>query len=226
MNKALVAAAAVLCLTAGTAHADYVAQWDTTGKTGTETSISGTGSANVTADSLVRGAGLSASSASNNFGSTGWNGVNANDYYQFGISVADGYTVTLDDLYIATRSSATGPGTIGLYTSQDNYTTALYTITQPSAAYVNSVIDLSSLGTLTGAISFRLMEIGDTAPNGGVTASGGTFRAGDYYDGSTAQNIMLTGTTTETPVPTPIPAAAWLMGSGLLGLAGLRRKHA
>jgi hypothetical protein len=27
-----------------------------------------------------------------------------------------------------------------------------------------------------------------------------------------------------TPTPTPIPAAAWLFGSGLMGLAGVRRR--
>jgi hypothetical protein len=36
-----------------------------------------------------------------------------------------------------------------------------------------------------------------------------------YYD------IVITGEC----VPCPIPAAAWLLGSGLLGLIGLKRKR-
>jgi hypothetical protein len=33
------------------------------------------------------------------------------------------------------------------------------------------------------------------------------------------------GSTTITALATPIPAAAWLLGSGLLGLAGIRRRR-
>ncbi len=41
--------------------------------------------------------------------------------------------------------------------------------------------------------------------------------------GFTSTNIT-GGTLVDTPVPTPIPAAAWLLGSGLAGLAGIRRR--
>lgn len=223
MKRVLAALAMMLFMAAGSAPAATVAEWDTTGALGTELSIAGSGSVNVIADSLVRGSGLTPSSAANNFGAVGWNGTDPNDYYQFGISVANGYTTTLNELWISTRSSSTGPGTIGVYTSLDNYANPVYSITQPSAVYVNSKIDLSSLGAIVGAFSIRLMEIGDTAANGYPTAGTGTFRAGDYYDGSAFQDIILTGDTT--PLPTPIPAAAWLLGSGLLGLAGIRRRR-
>jgi hypothetical protein len=225
MKKVMIVAAAAMLFAAGTAQAEVVAEWDTSGKTGTEVSIAGAGSAQVTAADLVRGAGVAASSAANNFGSTGWNGVNANDYIQFGMTVANGYQANLNELWISTRSSSTGPGTIGLYSSLDNYTSAITTITQPSAAYVNSKIDLSSLGIITNTVYFRVMEINDTAPNGSATAGTGTFRVGDYYDGSAFLNIILEGETSSS-TPTPVPAAAWLLGSGLLGLVGLRRRQA
>jgi hypothetical protein len=59
---------------------------------------------------------------------------------------------------------------------------------------------------------------------------------GNLQDGSlktavieTAGDVYLTDVTLEAdvkknPTPTPIPAAAWLLGSGLLGLIGLKRK--
>ena len=42
----------------------------------------------------------------------------------------------------------------------------------------------------------------------------------------TANGAVVNVTSSETTVsPTPIPAAAWLLGSGLMGLAGIRRRN-
>lgn len=63
----------------------------------------------------------------------------------------------------------------------------------------------------------RDANLGDPYTNGGLYYQGG-FYAGDdavfrtYYDDDA------------TP-PVPVPAAAWLLGSGLLGLIGIRRKN-
>jgi hypothetical protein len=44
-------------------------------------------------------------------------------------------------------------------------------------------------------------------------------------DGTTKTTFNEPGTMVEpTPIPTPIPAAVWLLGSGLTGLAGIRRR--
>jgi hypothetical protein len=207
------------------ASSELAAEWDTTGKAGNEASIQGTGYKCFTAGDLTRGAGLSGSSASNNFGSTGWSGTDAGDYYEFSLSVAAGFKAELDELWIATRSSGTGPGTIGLYSSLDNFSTAIYSITQGVANYVNSVIDLGINLDCGEAITFRLYEIGNTQADGsGDTVNTGTFRAGDYYDGTTDTfyNIGIKGECTSC---VPVPAAAWLLGSGLLGLVGLKRKR-
>jgi len=74
------------------------------------------------------------------------------------------------------------------------------------------------------------LSFGLFADNGGSTpllnTNGGSY-AGTVAminlnnDGSTSATT-LDATTTATP--TPIPAAAWLLGSGLLGLAGIRRR--
>jgi hypothetical protein len=59
------------------------------------------------------------------------------------------------------RSSATGPGTIGLYYSGDGVTAALATFNQaPGANFVNSVVDLDSLPGLAGTVEFRLRQVG------------------------------------------------------------------
>lgn len=228
MRSSFIAFAAFVCLSvasvANAAPMTGEAWWDTSYKAGTEDYVAGSAADHITALDLTRGSTLAANAASNNFGATGWSGSDAGDYFQFGFTVDAGYSVTLDELYMATRSSATGPGTIGIFTSLDNYANPVASISQPSATYVNGIYDLSSLGAITGTFYIRLYEIGNTAPNGGTTAGTGTFRVGDYYDGSFA-NIVLTGETSPLVAPVPVPAAAWLLGSGLFGLAGLRRRN-
>jgi hypothetical protein len=44
-----------------------------------------------------------------------------------------------------------------------------------------------------------------------------------FQSGPTSWYASVNGTATVTP--TPIPAAAWLLGSGLMGLLGFRRKE-
>ena len=43
-----------------------------------------------------------------------WASASSDDYVQFGFTVGAGFSVSLDDLIIATRSSNTGPGTLQL----------------------------------------------------------------------------------------------------------------
>ncbi len=53
---------------------------------------------------------------------------------------------------------------------------------------------------------------------------GGSFSYGvlDYYNGVTLSNVTWQQVYTP-PIATPLPAAAWLLGSGLLGLIGFSR---
>jgi hypothetical protein len=53
--------------------------------------------------------------------------------------------------------------------------------------------------------------------------NGNTNYAAFFRNTYISQTPVLTVTYDVTP--TPIPAAAWLLGSGLLGLVGIRRKH-
>ena len=206
-----------------------VAEWDTSGMAGTEASLTGTGDSHISLVELTRGAGLSGNAGANSMNTKGWNGTNTDDYIQFSLTVESGFTATFGDFWIGTKSSSTGPGTMGFYSSVDNYSNAFYTVIQDGTTYKNDTIDLSFLGPISGSFSIRLYEIGDTQADGdGSTYSGGTFRVTDYTDTSGSSyiyyNIGISGTVA--PVSAvPVPAAAWLLGSGILGLIGLKRKE-
>ena len=160
-----------------------IANWNMAGLAGTESSAAGTGSASVTALNATRGAGLTGATASNSMNATGWSGQ-ATDYFSFGFTVASGQSVTLSSLSIGTRASGTGPGTVGLFYSGNNFSSSVTTITQGNGTFVNSVIDLSALGALSGTVEFRLMAIGTNSAGGGTTGSGGSLRMTNYFAGS------------------------------------------
>ncbi|HET6421439.1 MAG TPA: VPLPA-CTERM sorting domain-containing protein [Geobacteraceae bacterium] len=227
MKKLILTVCCAVLLLAGTARADIavsgaIVYWNQYGQTGQQASTPGTGSAYITAVDMTRGAGLlTDSTGANSLNSNGWTGE-ATDYIQFGFTVANGYKANLNQLWIATRSSAYGPGTMGLYGSSDNFAhqTLLTTFTQGNGTYLNSLVDLSSLTALTGTYLFRLEQIGSTAANGLTTTLAGTFRVSDYNNSGTYYYDSITGSV----APVPIPAAAWLLGSGLMGLVGLRKR--
>jgi hypothetical protein len=103
-------------------------------------------------------------------------------------------------------------------------------------ANTNGVNDYNHGITFGNNVSF-LLSFSNPAP-GGQFGGSSTFSLGRYLDeagtsGSTLFTIDLNndGTTTVQTLanearvaPTPLPAAALLFGSGILGLAGLRRK--
>jgi len=207
---------------------ELVAEWNTSGMAGTEASLMGTGTAHISAVELTRGAGLAGNTGANSMNTKGWDATNSNDYLQFSLTVESGYTVTLGDLWIGTKSSGTGPGTMGFYSSADNYVNAFHTVIQDGTNYYNETIDLSFLGPVSGSFAIRLYEVGNTQADGsGDTSSTGTFRVTDYTDTSGSSyiyhNIGISGSVA--PVSSvPVPAAAWLLGTGFLGLIGLKRK--
>lgn len=227
MIKSVSAAAVLLgSLFSSTAtHAALVAQWDLSGQLGSQvTSTALVLASGITGGLMSRGAGLTGSAAGNSFSSTGWNSQNT-DYLSLSLTVAAGSSLDLQTLSFGTRSSGTGPGSIGLFYSGDGFTTAITTIAQPGTSFVNSAIDLTALADVTGALEFRFYQIGTTAAGGGTSSSTGTFRLTDYFNGATDENLSLTGTVSSVSA-VPLPAAAWLMVAGLGALgASVRRKR-
>jgi hypothetical protein len=184
----------------------------------------------VTADNMVRGSGLDPNAGDNSMNSRNWDEAPAAnpsddlDYIQFGFDVEDGFCVVLDQLIIGTRSSNTGPGTVGVFTNLDGYALPVSTLVQPGDGFLDSIIDLSGLGAVAGAFDIRLIEIGNTQADGdGDTGSTGTFRVVDFLDDNLGFiDTQITGRVIVKDVPDP--GSTGLLGLlALSGLAALRR---
>jgi hypothetical protein len=221
-SRIAIAAVVAAAVWSSQAAAITITEWDLLGAPGNQASTAASlSAANVSGSALARGTGLGGVVASGSLNASGWNGA-AGDYLSFGFTVDPGYAVDLATLFIGTRSSSTGPGTLGLYWNGDGYTAALYTFMQsPGGNFVNTAVDLTALPDLTGPVEFRIAQIGSVSANGSTTSTQGTFRVTAYFeDGSFARNLGLDGSVTVVPVP----AAAWLFGSALAGLGWLRRR--
>lgn len=220
-----------LSMSPGDATAGVIAAWDTLGLAGNEPFAPPTSAAHyITPTNITRSAGLiGTTTGANSLNSSGWESAPAGspaadtEYLEFGFNVAPGFQVDLTSLKIATRSSNTGPGTLGLYTSLDGFTNPVYIFVQPGDNFLNSDIDLSSLPLISGSFTVRIIEIGNIQADGsGTTASTGTFRVGDYFDGTNFLDIQFETNT----VPEPSTLVLMLLFVGLAMLIGLTRLRA
>ncbi len=176
----------------------------------------------VKANNLLLGEGLNSTGGGTTFASTGWTGE-ATDYVTFSFSVTPGYALTLDNLYISTRSSPQGPGVLALYSSLDGFRNAIFTFNQPTAnGTLNSVVTLGKLPAVTSSVEFRILQTGTRSAAGNATSLTGNFRVIDYADSDPAlAGVRITGKIAAVPLP---PTVA-LFGAGLLllGMSGRAR---
>jgi hypothetical protein len=224
MNSIRIAALAVLLAASAAVQAETIVEWELAGAPGSQASTAASGAAaQVTGSALVRGAGLVGNAAANSINASGWNGQ-ATDYFSFGFAVTDGHLVDLDSLYIGTRASGTGPGTLGLFYSGDGFSTSLATFDQaPGGSFLNSVVDLDALPDLSGNVEFRLRQIGTAAANGGATGGAGTFRVTGYFvAGVFDRNAQFTGSVSA--IPEPGSNAMLLAGLAAVGVVVRRRR--
>ena len=120
-------------------------------------------------------------------GSKTWNNASltTSTYWQFTVTAATGYQLSVTALSLRMYRSATGPGSIALATDADGYVSTIGG-TQTLAATTNSTISFTGL-TLNNktSITFRVYAYG-------ASAATGTLRIGD--GAATSPDISLTGT--------------------------------
>jgi hypothetical protein len=217
---------ASLLLLVGTAfsQAATIVSYNLQGAAGNQASQAPAVSAAFTTGvNLTRGAGLVGSAASNSFSASGWESAVAaptsTEYFEFGFNVDPGYVVDVSELYVGTRSSGTGPGTIGLFSSVDSFAAPIATWAAGNATFVNQIVNLSALPDLAGNVRFRLYEVGNSAANGsGATSNAGTFRVTAYFaNGVFDRDFQIVGTVNAIPEASSVV----LVMTGMLGLAGV-----
>ena len=204
------------------AYAADIVRYDMLGQPGNQVSTAGVSDfAEITVSPLSRGTGLTASAGANSLNSSGWalgDGDDANDYVTFGFTVAGGFQANLQNFFIGSRSSDTGPSEILLKSSLDGYTATIASIPLVGAsAFTNSIIDLSGGGPSTGSIEFRFYAGQNVNAIGtGTIGNGGTWRIADYFQDGTFGDVNIVGTVI------PEPASVLLVAFGALCL--IRRR--
>ncbi|MEM1185430.1 MAG: hypothetical protein AAGI53_10580 [Planctomycetota bacterium] len=193
---------------------NVVAWWDTFGNDGNSPSLPTTGTvSNLSAADWTRSADINPSSAGNTFAANGWNdGDETTNYFSTTLTVDAGYQLDLADLVIGIRRSGSGPTSINLRSSLDGFSSSLFTFDGSDDGFQNDIIDLSSLGPITGSVEFRITGAGASSANG-------TLRIGDYSEFPTFFDLQFQGDVSL--VPTPGAMAAF----GLAGLAAARRRR-
>jgi len=104
-----------------------------------------------------------------------------------------------------------GTYTLGWFSKQISSTTAPFTV-----SFEGDSVNASQ--TFTPINSWRADSLGDLSLVAGTYTLTFTSGYAGGYDTVFIDNVTLTSTS-----PVPIPAAVWLLGSGLLGLIGARR---
>ena len=209
------------------ATAASLLEWNTVGNLGTETTEPSTLNAvNISGTNLTLGAGVSPAANTNRFGGSNWydtgdaspptlaNSLSGNDYIQFIVTPASGYSFSATGFHFIWDHSATGPTLMTLRSSADAYATDLASGSSiPAMPSTNPVFtDLSfSLTNIAVATTFRLYGYGT-----GTSAATAAGVAGfDTINGSITPNVILDGTVTAVPEP-----STWVGGGLILGLAG------
>lgn len=204
---------ALCCFLASALHlaTGQVIAWELSGLTGTTAGPvnSSTSASGVGTGSLSRGTGLTATSAGGAFSSSGWyssstvttlaDAIANNDFYQFTIPITGG-TATLTGVSFFLQASNTGPGTVALRSSADNYASDLGTASVPTTSTLRTITFSSALTNLSSTVTFRLYGYGTTANPSSTPGGGGTLRIGSSPTAS-ANDIEVSGTITPAAVP-------------------------
>ena len=129
---------------------------------------------------------------------------------------------TASTSFINALTGADAVGTLNLSATNGkvalvNGTTAL------TGASPTSFVDLIGYGTANNTTGISIAGLTNTTV--AIRDNGGLATTFTIITPTTSGPNSPLNSSSPANTPTPIPAAAWLLGSGLIGLAGLRRKQ-
>ena len=183
-----------------------------------------------TADSFVN-SGTSAASNFNYLYTGGFAG--STTFLKFDVSSLVGQTITAATLYLNSQGtfSPTGSGTTAYYSADDCWTQSSIPTATVSGltTFIGSNPTTGNYLTGTGWQTWNLFPlltgamVADGTLSIAIKETGGNsyYHSFDSSEATNTANHPYLSVTTAAPVP--IPAAVWLLGSGLIGLIGIRR---
>jgi hypothetical protein len=188
-------------------------KWNTNGNVGTETTEPSTfNNTNIGVTNLTLGAGITSAGNSNRFGGSGWfvsnpttlaEAVTNSKFIEFIVTPNSNYSFTATGFSFYWGRSSTGPSSVTLRSSFDNFTSDLGTVTGLPASdglFLNN-IPITGLSSISTTTTFRLYGYGSTG-------SGGTGGF-DQPNSPSIVNVWLNGTTFPTaPNPTNLSLSA------------------
>jgi len=226
LKTTLLVSLAACGLLAASANAATIAAWNTTELSGITAGAlaATTRDTNIASASLDRGVGLTATSLTNGYASSGWAAskeaaISGGDFYIITIAAPTaGYNMSFASIDLNFRNTNTGVRSMQWQFSLDGFATAgtdvgsVFTLPGETTTADYGPVNLSgvtALQNITTAVSFRLLGWNDT----GNLAGGGTGAIGT----SAGDNLVFSGTVIPEPTTT-------LLG-GLSMLALLRRRR-
>jgi hypothetical protein len=223
---------AVAC--AGAAAQSFSLVYDFAGLAGNQASTPVRASsliANLAASNLVRGPGVSAASGSGSFAASGFStgGWNGDDWFGWSLGPASGHSMTLTELVIPERRSASGIRAFSLRSSRDNFASDIFSATVPDDTLVrrHSVSLGTAFAGIDTAVEFRLY--GYQAESGSGTWRLGTSSTTSENPDLILPELIVAGRLEANAVSAPEPSA-WaltLLGMGVLAVrlrAGCARR--
>ncbi|MEN9336980.1 MAG: hypothetical protein RLZZ500_1967, partial [Bacteroidota bacterium] len=166
-----------------------ILMWNTFGNAGTETTEPSVYNNGFVSSAALTITGITNAANTNRLGGSNWpltTTIDAAKYYQFTVTPNAGYQFTPNSLSFVWDRSGTGPTSIAIRSSINNYATdiaVLNGVAASTSAFNNLV--MSSLGDIQSTTTFRIYAYN-------ATGAGGT---GGFDTGSNVNNVILYGTT-------------------------------
>ena len=130
------------------------------------------------------------------------------------------WTATQQTLFMDTSGSFSGTSAAGIY----NYDAEIAAMTSNQVA-VGLFFNWFTNADIAVLEIFNCTTGPDVCAGNGVPMANGPFGEGNPDGTPTGNGSVATFNGTGTASVVPVPAAAWLMGSGLLGLVGVARRR-